>query len=266
MDHQFISTMMNRSEILHWKRHPRIVSTIIRHSTPRTLRALRRTSKTLHDAVDSTVQSMYRIWGHRPEHPRYRRKTFFLLASLSSLELMIIEEYTGRTDPARRPHIWRSPMLSFADLSFATARPHVYFLFPRLSVYADFDPTWLYTRAPLAELVRFVAVSSDKANGVGETMWAFVGPEEWNEKLVVVDDYDMPFYDHFLDAIVRRRDKMTINQDVDTYQRKELEAVCSGTTRESWKEWTRPELVNFIEATQMALLAPKIVVTEPHFG
>lgn len=244
---------MNGNDPLDWNRYPAIINCIIRHAAPPTLRALRLTSPHLRYAVDKRLQSMYRVWGHRSEHALYRRRTYYLLASFASTELMIVEEFTGKPNPGRLPLVWRSPVIQFSELNFGTARPHVFFVWPHLTTYADFDPAGLYAHAPLADLVRLVAASSL----VDGTMWLFVGPEEWDEKLAVGGTYESTFFEHFLDAVIRRRTGTGTEHPVTDQQRRLLQQTICATSRPSWAEWSRPEFVNYIEATQAFLLAPQ---------
>lgn len=248
-----------RTAILDHRTYPEIVDGIIRYASPQTLRALRLSSRGLRYAIDRRYQSLYRIWGHRGEHPMYRRRTHLLLASLTRPVVHIIEEFTGRPNPGRKALMWRSPLLSFSELNFATLRPHIFFVFPHLAGYADFDPQNLYTRSPLSELVRLIAASSL----VDGTMWLFVGVEEWNERLTIQDAGEGMFYEYFLDAIARRRNGAGQTQEVTDESRQKLNAVVCATTRTSWKEWSRAGLVLRIEMETEMLLAERPFFVSP---
>ncbi|EJT52460.1 hypothetical protein A1Q1_03976 [Trichosporon asahii var. asahii CBS 2479] len=248
-----------RTAILDYYDYPEIADNIVRYATPQTLRALRLASRGLKTAIDRRYQSMYRIWGHRAAHPLYRRRTYLMLASLSHPLVQIIEEFTSRPNPNRKALQWCGPVLPFAELNFATARPHIFFVFPRLAGYSDFDPQHLYSHSPLAELVRLIAASSL----IDGTMWLFIGTEEWDTMLNVRGGAEGCFWEFFIDAIVRRRDGLDPNEEVTDDRRKSLNATVCATTRANWKEWSRPGLVHTIESVTASLLAERPLLTPP---
>lgn len=259
---------MNRRDRLDWDRYPQIITKIIQHASPPALRALRLTSPLIKQAVDKQTQSLYQIWGHQRTNPSYNRRTYILLASLASDEILLIEEFTRRHAPIGEPLLWRSPILRFNELNHATLRPHVFFVWPRLrNYYQDFDPGMLYHSSPLADLVRLVAATTV----ADQTQWAFVGPEEWDEHLPLQWPLQGTFFECFVDTVVRIRLGLSPAQPVGEAQRALLSRCVAATSRYCWVEWTRPELVNFVEVTQGMLLGQQQQQQQvwgylPHYG